>query len=146
MFAEIHNDRELYRRLYGEDLPAKTIFEMVTCNAAKAFWLQDSLGTLDDGKLADIMVLKGRNSDPYENLASAEMQDIELLTMGGKPIYGERRFMDLLDGKLPQGYTEITVGNRPMFIIGDPAAHYIQARKKIGFKKVLDYMPFEPEV
>jgi hypothetical protein len=132
--------------MYGEDLPAKTMFEMITINAAKAFWMEDRIGTLDEGKLADVLVLKGRKDDPYENLLSASMADIELLVLGGNPIYGELRFLDIFGGKLPGGYTQITVGKRPMFVKGDPAGLYTEARKKIGFKKVLDYLPFEPEL
>ncbi|QQO10490.1 amidohydrolase family protein [Breznakiella homolactica] len=145
LFEEMHYDRELYRQMYGEDLPAKKIFEMVTINAAKAFWLDKKLGSLDEGKLGDILLLKAKKDDPYENFASAGMKDIELLTMAGKPLYGEMRFIDIFGGKLPEGYTEITVGGRPMFIAGDPAALYREARKKVGFKKKLDYLPFEPE-
>jgi hypothetical protein len=73
------------------------------------------------------------------------MEDIELLALAGKPLYGEMRFIDLLGGKIPDGYTQIKVGGRPMFIIGDPAKLYIECRKKIGFKKILDFLPFEPE-
>jgi cytosine/adenosine deaminase-related metal-dependent hydrolase len=145
LLAEIKYDRELYRRLYGQDLPAKKIFEMITINAAKAFWMQDRIGTLDAGKLADIMVLKGMVNDPYENLSAANMEDIELLVLAGQPIYGELRFLDLLDGALPRGYTKITVGNRPMFVKGDPAGLYKEVRRKIGFKKILDFLPFEPQ-
>jgi cytosine/adenosine deaminase-related metal-dependent hydrolase len=145
LLEEIKYDRELYRKLYGEDLPPGTIFDMVTINAAKAFWLGDKLGTLEEGKLADILVVKGRRDDPYENLVSASMEDIELVTMEGKPIYGEMRFLDLFGGELPLDYTVITVGKRPMFIKGDPAGLYQEARREIGFKKVLDFLPFEPE-
>jgi hypothetical protein len=74
------------------------------------------------------------------------MEDIELLILAGRPIYGEMRFIDLLGGKLPDGYTRITVGNRLMFVSGDPAGLYNKCRRKIGFKKVLDYMPFELDV
>jgi hypothetical protein len=144
-FAEIRYDRELYRQMYGEDLPAKKIFEMVTSNAARAFWMEDRTGALDEGKLADILVLKGRVSDPYENLASASMEDIEFLTLEGVPLYGELRFLDILGGTLPAGYSQITVAGRPMFVKGDPGSLYLEARKKIGFKKMLDYLPFEPE-
>jgi cytosine/adenosine deaminase-related metal-dependent hydrolase len=144
LLAEIKYDRGLYREMYGEDLPAKQIFRMITLNAAKAFWLDDRIGSLDEGKLADMLVLKGRKEDPYENLVSASMEDIELLTLEGKPIYGELRFMGIFGGELPPGYTQITVGKRPMFVKGDPAKLYATARKKIGFKKVLDYLPFEP--
>jgi hypothetical protein len=73
------------------------------------------------------------------------MEDIELLVLEGKPVYGEFRFLDLLGGKIPGGYTQITVGKRPMFVKGDPAGLYKGCREKIGFKKVLDYLPFEPE-
>jgi cytosine/adenosine deaminase-related metal-dependent hydrolase len=144
LLAEMKYDRELYREIYGEDLPPKTMFEMVTVNAARAFWMQDRIGVLEEGKEGDILVLKGRNDDPYENLLSAEMEDIELLALEGKPIYGEMRFIDLLGGKVPQGYTQITVGKRLMFVKGDPAGLYAACRRKIGFKKVLDYLPFEP--
>jgi len=36
------------------------------------------------------------------------------------------------------------VGRRPMFVKGNPEGLYREARKKIGFKKVLDFLPFEP--
>jgi cytosine/adenosine deaminase-related metal-dependent hydrolase len=144
LLAEIRYDRDLYRNLYGEELPPKKIFEMITLNAAKAFWIQDSTGTLEAGKLADLLVLRGCRDDPYENLVSASMKDIELLVLAGRPLYGELRFLDLLGGKLPKGYSQITVGKRPMFVIGNPAALYTKIRQKIGFKKTLDYLPFEP--
>jgi len=145
LLEEIRNVRKFYRNMYSEDLAPKKIFEMVTINSAKAFWMQDQIGSLEEGKLADIMVLKAKGDDPYENLACASMDDIELLVLAGKPIYGETRFLDILsDSKLPEGYTEITVGKKPMFVIGDPAALYREIRRRTGFKKVLDFLPFEP--
>jgi cytosine/adenosine deaminase-related metal-dependent hydrolase len=145
LLDEMRYDRMLYRAMYGEDLPAETIFRMVTINAARAFRLDSRTGALDEGKLADLLVTRARREDPYENLRSASMEDIELVTLAGKPLYGELRFLDLLDGKLPPDYSQITVGGRPMFVWGDPAELYRTARKKIGFKKVLDFLPFEPD-
>jgi cytosine/adenosine deaminase-related metal-dependent hydrolase len=145
LLAEIKYDRNLYQKLYGEDLPAEKIFEMTTINAAKAFWMQDITGSLEEGKLGDILVLKANEDNPYENLVNADMKDIELLVLAGKPIYGEMRFLDILDGKLPENYTRINVGKREMFIKGDPAGLYQEVRKKVGFKKELDYLPFEPQ-
>ena len=147
LLAEIKYDRELYRKLYGEDLAAEKIFRMITVNAAKAFRMQDKIGALDEGMLGDILVLKAKYDDPYENLVNADMKDIEFLALAGKPIYGEMRFLDIFknQNELPAGYTKIKTGNRTMFVKGDPAGLYIEARKKIGFKKKLDYLPFEPE-
>jgi 5-methylthioadenosine/S-adenosylhomocysteine deaminase len=144
LLAEIKYDRELYQKLYGEDLPAKKLFEMATINAAKAFRMDDRIGSLEEGKLGDILVLKAKNDDPYENLVDADMKDIELLVLAGNPIYGELRFLDIFNGNLPEGYTKIKVGNRDMFVKGDPSGLYNEARKKIGFKKILDFLPFEP--
>ena len=154
LLEEMRNLRQFYQNMYGEDLSPKTIFEMVTVNSAKAFWMQDRIGTLEEGKLGDLMVLKARNDDPYENLTGASMNDIELLVLAGKPIYGERRFLDffgvhgnmnpLVDSGLPEGYTEIVVGDRPMFVIGDPASLYREIRLRVGYNKILDFLPFEP--
>lgn len=143
MLEAIKYNRELYRRLYGEDLSAQKIFEMITINAAKAFWMQDRIGTLDEGKLGDILVLKAKNNDPYENLVNASMKDIELLVLAGTPIYGEMRFLDIFNGELPAGYTTIKTGKKEMFVKGDPAGLYSEVRRKVGFKKKLDYLPFE---
>ncbi|GHT96980.1 hydrolase [Spirochaetia bacterium] len=142
---EIQYARKVYQKMYGEDLSPQTLFEMITINAAKAFWMQDRIGTLDEGKLADLLVLRGRKNDPYENLVSASMQDIEFIALAGKPLYGELRFLDFFGGKLPKGYSRITVGDRPMFVIGDPSALYTEVRRKVGYHKVLDYLPFEPQ-
>ncbi|MFZ5368822.1 MAG: amidohydrolase family protein [Spirochaetota bacterium] len=144
LLEEMRYARKVYRDMYGEDLDAKTIFSMVTINPAKAFRMADRLGTLEPGKLADILVTKARLDDPFENLAQLSMQDIELLIMEGKPIYGEKRFLPLLGDSLPATYSTIMVAGREMFVAGNPAALYAEVRKKVGFKKVLDYLPFEP--
>jgi cytosine/adenosine deaminase-related metal-dependent hydrolase len=141
LLDEIKYDRNLYRSMYGEDLPAQEIFDMITYNAAKAFWMQDRIGTLDEGKLGDILVLKTNHDDPYENLVNASIEDIELLVLEGTPIYGEMRFLDIFGGALPSGYSTIEAGGRTMFVKGDPAGLYNEVRRKVGFKKVLDYMP-----
>ena len=145
LLEEMKNVRKLYQAMYGEDLDPKKIFEMVTINSAKAFWMQDRIGALEEGKLGDMLIIKARKDDPYENLAGASMKDIQLLTVAGKPIYGELGFLDIFNGKLPDGYTEITVGKRPMFIAGNPAHLYREIRRRTGFKKLLDFLPFEPD-
>jgi cytosine/adenosine deaminase-related metal-dependent hydrolase len=146
LFEEIKYSRKLYRKMYGDDLSAKSIFNMVTCNSAKAFRMDKETGSLDVGKNADVLVLRGKDMDAYENLYHANSEDIELLVYAGKPIYGEKRFLELLGGTLPSGYTMIKVAERDMFVIGDPLFLYKDIRKKIGFKKKLSFLPFEPDI
>ena len=149
LLDEMRYDRKLYQEMYGEDLDPEIIFRMVTINAAKAFRMQDRIGTLEEGKLADLMVTKAQTDDPYENLLSTKMEDIELLTLAGKPILGELRFLDLFNekagGTIPAGYSQINIGGRAMFVCGDPAGLYKKIRQKTGLKKVLDFLPFETE-
>lgn len=146
LLAEMQYARKVYQDMYGEDLSAKILCDMMTINPARAFRMQNRIGSLETGKMADILLVKRRKEDYYENLAQASMSDIELLVMEGRPIYGELRFLDLLDGQLPKGYSIIQVAERPMFVIGDPQALYNDVRRKVGFKKVLEYLPFEPAV
>jgi hypothetical protein len=149
LLAEIASARKIYRQLYGEDIGAEQLFKMVTINAAKAFWMDGETGSLSEGKRADLMVLRGHHGDPYENLASASMEDIRLLTMDGEALYGEELFAPLLPphtGVLPAGYSTVRVGGTNRFVKGDPAALYNRIRNKLGFKKEIDFLPFEPEV
>lgn len=147
--AEMKYARRLYREMYGEDLPASTLFEMVTRNPARAFRILDRTGTLEPGKLADVAVFRARHDDPYESLCLAEMADLELLIIGGVPVYGlEDRYGELVWKALPagerKGYTRIKVGGRTMFVKGDPAGLYRGVRSAVGFSKALEYLPFEP--
>jgi hypothetical protein len=141
LLEEIRYARDLYRRLYGEELPAKVLFKMVTVNAAKALHINGKTGTIEPGKLADLVVIKARRDDPFENLVNAKVEDIELLVVGGKPVYGEERFLELAGDSV--SYSRVKVGKRRMFVAGDPAALYSEVRRKLGFRKILDYLPFE---
>lgn len=86
------------------------------------------------------MILKARHDDPYENLAQAKMDDIEFLSVDGKPVYADERFWELMPG--PK-HEEVKVGRRMMRVKGSPLSLYRSVRKAVGFDKKLDYLPFE---
>lgn len=139
--------RRAYREMYGEELPSKTLFEMATVNAAKALRLEGRAGVLEPGAWADVAVFRARSDDPYDSLALAGPGDLELLTVGGMPVYGDEgkyggAFAEEL-GAVPGAYGRVEVGGRPMFVKGDPAGLYGRIRKAVGFPKVLGYLPFE---
>lgn len=142
LLEEMKFARETYRRLYGEDLDARTIFRMVTANPAKAFRMGKKIGSLDPGKSADVLVLRARRDDHYENLAQANMEDIEFLSVEGVPVLAEKRFAEAIprDGA---DYEEIKVDGRTMMVRGTPLSLYRSIRKVLGFRKKLEYLPFE---
>ena len=144
ILEEMKYARGLYRELYGEDLPAKTLFDMVTINPARAFRISKETGSIESGKLADVAVFKARHADPYENLAEARMEDLELLVHRGKAVLGlEDRYSELFADE-SRVITRLAIGGRDFLVLGNPAALYRAVRKAIGFEKRLDYLPFEP--
>jgi len=142
LLEEMRFARQTYRKLYGEDLEPRRIVEMVTVNPARAFWMEDQIGSLDPGKLADILVLSPRSPDPYEALVNARFEDIELLICEGTPIYGREKYEELF--RLRQAdYAPARVMGRSVLVKGDPAALMARVRRAVGFKKVLDYLPLD---
>jgi 5-methylthioadenosine/S-adenosylhomocysteine deaminase len=143
LLAEMKFARSLYRRLYGEELPAKTLFEMVTVNAAKALRMEGRIGILEPGAMADIAIFRARAEDAYESLCLAECGDLELLLVGGEPVFGlEGKYASLMEGR--SGLSRVTVGGRQALAAGDPAALYRRVRAAVGFDKELAYLPFSP--
>jgi cytosine/adenosine deaminase-related metal-dependent hydrolase len=142
LLEEMRYDRDTYRRMYGEDLPAKKIVDMVTVNPARAFRIQKETGSLAEGKLADILVVRQQHADPWESLVAAQVQDIELLVQDGSPILGDAAHEELFSGRGVQ-YSKITVRGRRMIVKGDPEGLMERVRKAVGFRKVLDFIPLD---
>lgn len=147
LLAEMKFARKVYRDIYGEDLPAKTLFDMVTINAARALGLGGRAGQLEPGAWADVAVFKAKAEDPYESLAMAECGDLELLTLEGVPVYcDEEKYgaaFEAIAGAGIAALSRIDVAGRPMLVRGDPLGLYRGIRSAVGFAKKLDYLPFE---
>ncbi len=142
LLEEMRLARATYRRMYGEDLEPRQIAAMVTANPARAFRLQERTGSIAEGKLADLLVLRPRVSDPYEALLEAQIEDIELLLLEGTPLLGAVEHEELFAlRECP--YTKVRVHGRAMCVKGDPAGLLAEVRRAVGFKKVLDYLPLD---
>jgi Cytosine deaminase and related metal-dependent hydrolases len=142
LLEEMRYGRAVYRRMYGEDLPAKTIVNMVTVNPAKAFRIQKETGTISEGRLADVLVIRQQKDDPWESLVAARTEDIELLVQDGSPILGNASHEELFAGRGVQ-YSKVAIHGRQMLVKGDPAGLMESVRKAVGFRKVLDFIPLD---
>jgi 5-methylthioadenosine/S-adenosylhomocysteine deaminase len=142
LLEELRFARSVYRRMYGEEIDAKLLFDMVTVNPAKAFRMSREIGSLEDGKLADVLVAKQKDDDPWESLLKTEIEDIDLLVLEGDPVFGSKEHEDLFRLR-KQAFTEITIRGREMLAKGDPAGLLKRVRDAVGFKKVLDFMPLD---
>jgi 5-methylthioadenosine/S-adenosylhomocysteine deaminase len=86
----------LYSREHGDLLGAEEIVAMVTRTAADVVRWGDRLGTIEEGKLADLTILSSIASDPYESALRATERDVRLVVVGGTPRYGHPDLMRAL--------------------------------------------------
>lgn len=97
-YAAAWNSRQNPRIFSDIDL-----VKMATVYPAQLAGLSDKIGTLDQNKYADLLLLKRRLGDPYAALTHATPSDVRLVVIDGLPIYGDR---DLMEKLVPQGSFE----------------------------------------
>lgn len=74
---------------WGDKLTPKMLVEMVTTKAAKNLGLDATLGSIAVGKKADLMVIGGDASKPYDALLAATPREVRLVMVGGVALYGD---------------------------------------------------------
>ena len=116
-FAYRYNAKSLNHRISDSALIA-----MATINPAKLAGLDSQLGSVEAGKLADLLIVKRRGATAYEALLTAGPGDIQLVMIGGVPLYGDRALMVQL---LPKATLEY------LTICGQPKALHIAAGNAI---------------
>ena len=75
--------------VFGDVFSAEQLVRMVTVNAAKALGLSSVLGSLEVGKKADITVIAGDVTKPFEAVLAATPRDVRLVVVNGVPLYGD---------------------------------------------------------
>jgi imidazolonepropionase-like amidohydrolase len=115
---------------------------MVTRNPAKAFRMDRDIGSLEPGRLADVLVIRQMAADPYESLLAAHAEDIELLVMEGTPIFGAAEREELFAARGARA-SRVRIRGREMLVKGDPAGLLERVRRAVGFRKVLEFLPLD---
>lgn len=83
----------LSAREQGDLFSAEELVEMITINPARALKWDALLGSIEPGKLADLVVINGRTDDPFEALLAAKETSITLVVIAGVPRVGQPRLM-----------------------------------------------------
>jgi len=81
--------------MWGDRLSPAMLAEMVTINAAHALGLESVLGSLEPGKRADIMVIRGDGAAPFDALLAARPKDVALVLVDGRVLYGDANLVSL---------------------------------------------------
>ena len=82
-YARYVSHAALHDRLSSQDLVA-----MVTSRAATAVD-RPQVGSLVEGRYADVMVIPDRGCDAYDSLVDAPTADVRLVVVRGRPLYGD---------------------------------------------------------
>lgn len=140
LLEEVRFAKKVYREMYDEELDDELIFRMITINPAKAFRVEKDLGSLEKGKLGDLLLVSGNKKKPYGSLVNADFKDIALVVMEGKPLYGDVQFKEIFDD-LSTAYTKVAIQGVKKLIVGDLNDIMAKMRKKVGFHKEFPFLP-----
>ncbi len=133
LFAEL---RLIHRK--NPDLALSSIYDMLTCNAAKALYLPDyqMLGEKTDS----ILIMNEQHENAYHNLLHSQIHDVKLLIHKGKALYGDANYLTQLAD--PAEYTYIDTAGGEKFVIGDPVTIMNKVNEILKYDKKLPYLPF----
>jgi len=83
----------LASRHAGDQFTPKELVAMATTNPALAVKWDHLLGSIEPGRLADLMVVDGQTDDPFEHLLLARETSVTLVLINGTPRVGQKRLM-----------------------------------------------------
>ncbi|MDQ6617860.1 MAG: amidohydrolase family protein [Actinomycetota bacterium] len=104
----------------GHPVSSQALVEMVTSGAAAIAGLADKLGSIEQGRPADLVVLERRREDPWLNVVEAEPSWIELVCVNGSPAYGRADWLVTIDPARLEPATATEPAPEPVLAWGRP--------------------------
>jgi cytosine/adenosine deaminase-related metal-dependent hydrolase len=93
MLGEIQYAAKLNKTTLGGFFSNQQLFEMATSIPARIAHIDDKVGTIQQGLFADLFVLRGDPTEPFDSLVQSKPQDVSLVMVNGVPIYGDAALM-----------------------------------------------------
>lgn len=93
MLAELQYAAKLNNDQWGGFFSNQQLFEMATSIPARIARIDDKVGTIQEGRLADLFLLRGDAARPFDSLIRSSPKDVELVLVNGVPIYGDAKLM-----------------------------------------------------
>jgi 5-methylthioadenosine/S-adenosylhomocysteine deaminase len=78
------------------DFTSEDLVRSVTAGAAALPHWEQYVGHITTGSMADLLVIRGADGDPWDRLIDATERDIDLVTIHGIPRYGSKALMEQL--------------------------------------------------
>ncbi len=93
MLGEIQYAANLNKTTLGGFFSNQQLFEMATSIPARIANIDDKVGTIEQGLFADMFLLRGDATEPFDTLVQSKPQDVSLVLVNGVPIYGDAALM-----------------------------------------------------
>lgn len=93
MLGEIQYAANLNKTALGGFFSNQQLFEMATSIPARIARIDDKVGTIQPGLFADLFLLRGDPTRPFDSLVESKPQDVSLVVVNGVPIYGDGKLM-----------------------------------------------------
>jgi cytosine/adenosine deaminase-related metal-dependent hydrolase len=93
MLAEIQYAAKLNQTTLGGFFSNQQLFEMATSIPARIAHIDDKVGTIQQGLFADLFLLHGDPTQPFDSLVQSKPQDVSLVLVNGVPVYGDAALM-----------------------------------------------------
>jgi cytosine/adenosine deaminase-related metal-dependent hydrolase len=78
----------------GKPLSARTLWQMMTINGAKAARMDDRIGSIRSGIMADIILVDAKKgASPYEAVVTAAPENMIAIIRGGRVLSGDRKIV-----------------------------------------------------
>ncbi len=137
---EMQFGKKIYKKMYNVELDDKELVNLITINGAKAFRIEQKIGSIEEGKLADLVAIHGDVKKPYKSLVNAELKDISLVIFEGKPLYGDVEFENIFEFYEVKTYKFKIEGKEKLGVF-DPVKLLKKIRNLVGFEKYLPFLP-----
>jgi len=99
MLAEIQYAAQLNKDSLDGYFSNHQLFEMATSIPARIARINDKVGSIKPGLYADLFLLHGDATQPFDSLVQSKAQDVSLVLVNGVPIYGDAPLMSKFNVK-----------------------------------------------
>jgi 5-methylthioadenosine/S-adenosylhomocysteine deaminase len=92
--AELRYAKQVSHEKLADLFSDQDLFQMSTSIPAGIAGISDKVGSVKEGLYADLFVLAGDGTQPYVALTHAKPEDVQLVLVGGVPVYGSEKLMN----------------------------------------------------
>jgi hypothetical protein len=135
IISELQIGHEMYPQI-----PVKELYKMITLVPQKTLYLNDSYGKLPQ-TTSDLLLIRKKHDDPFENLLLVDFHDLELFIYEGKPMYGDARYLSAFSID-ENDYYFFKHNQSARFVIGHPEKTLQKINKLLGYHKDFPFLPF----